>query len=276
MEPTNQWRLIRTKPAAGAWNMAVDEAILQAAGQNLVPPTLRLYAWDPPCLSLGYAQPFSDVNIPALEENGWDLARRPTGGRSVLHTDELTYSIIAPNDEPIVKGGVLASYKRISKALLNALDILGLPARADREYNLPLNGSRANDPICFKVPSNYEITVGGKKLIGSAQARRSGGVLQHGSLPLFGEITRIVQVLMFASDEHRRTTAERLVKHATTVELCLNQQVSWENAASAFETAFQQTLDINLVPSNLTPHELHQADILSRSKHTNSEWLQRL
>ena len=90
------WRLIIDSPAHGAWNMAVDEAILEQTGRGESPPTLRLYDWQPACLSLGYAQPFADVDVDRLKERGWELVRRPTGGRAILHVDELTYSVSAP------------------------------------------------------------------------------------------------------------------------------------------------------------------------------------
>src|SRR5512140_660191 len=101
------WRVVRTPAAPGAWNMAVDEAILEFAARGAVLPTLRLYAWDPPCLSLGYAQPSSDVDLETLRRRGWDLVRRPTGGRAILHTNELTYSVSGPQHEPRLAGGVL-------------------------------------------------------------------------------------------------------------------------------------------------------------------------
>ncbi|HEX9617401.1 MAG TPA: hypothetical protein VGA03_08280, partial [Anaerolineales bacterium] len=114
--PLARWRLIHTPPAPGAWNMAVDEAILEAVGRGQADPTLRLYAWSPPCLSLGYAQPSSDVDLPQLHALGWDLVRRPTGGRAILHTDELTYAVIAPLSEPRLAGSVLESYQSLSQA----------------------------------------------------------------------------------------------------------------------------------------------------------------
>jgi lipoate-protein ligase A len=86
------WRLHLSPPAGGAWNMAVDEAILEAVGRGDSLPTLRLYAWDPPCLSLGSSQPLSDVNISRLQERGWGLVRRLTGGRAVLHSDEMIHT----------------------------------------------------------------------------------------------------------------------------------------------------------------------------------------
>ncbi len=176
------WRLLITSPARGSWNMAVDEAILEETGRGSSLPTLRLFAWEPPCLSLGYAQPIEDVDLDRLHERGWDLVRRPTGGRAVLHTDELTYSVIAPLNEPRVAGTLLESYQRLAKALVEALHLLVLPVQVQEQAVVP--AAQTTNPVCFEVPSAFEITVDGKKLIGSAQARRKEGVLQHGSLPL--------------------------------------------------------------------------------------------
>ena len=223
---TDQWRLLTTPPARGAWNMAVDEAILESAGRGESLPTLRLYAWNPACLSLGYAQPFGDVNLPALAAHGWEIVRRPTGGRAILHTDELTYSVTAPLDEPRVSGTILESYSRLANALIRAVRELGLPV--EMQENEPVE-KRGNNPVCFEVPSTYEITVGGKKLIGSAQARRKEGVLQHGSLPLYGDLTRITQALIFSDDSARQRAASRLLERATTVETVLNRIIDWQS-----------------------------------------------
>src|SRR5512134_3495582 len=160
------WRLIMTPAASGAWNMAVDEAILERAqaGRGESRPTLRLYAWEPACLSLGQAQPIADVDRARLQVRGWDVVRRVTGGRAILHTDELTYSVTGRANEPMLAGGVLESYSRLAQALLLAVKNLGLPVE--------MKAGKANDhpipnPVCFEVPSTYEITVSGKKLIGS-------------------------------------------------------------------------------------------------------------
>ena len=232
----DHWRLVTTPPARGTWNMAVDEAILEAVGRAQSPATLRLYAWEPACLSLGYAQPLEDVDIPRLQARGWELVRRPTGGRAILHTDEITYSVIAPLDEPRVTGTVLESYGRLAAALVEALHLLNLPVEIQEQNT----GNReTSNPICFEVPSTSEITVGGRKLVGSAQARRKEGILQHGSLPLSGDLTRILQVLVFRSEGERTLAATRLLERATTVEAALGRIVSWDEAAKAFASAFE-------------------------------------
>ena len=120
----NTWRLLITLPARGAWNMAVDESILEHVGRGASLPTLRLYAWTLACLSLGHAQPFADVDTNRLQARSWEVVRRATGGRAILHTDELTYSVIAPGDEPRVDGSVLESYNRLAQALLLAVKSL--------------------------------------------------------------------------------------------------------------------------------------------------------
>ena len=268
------WRLLTTPPARGSWNMAVDEAILESATRGDVLPTLRLFAWQPACLSLGYAQSAADADRVRLAQRGWDLVRRPTGGKAILHTDELTYSVTGPQTEPRLAGSVLESYRRLSTALLKALHLLGIPAQSQAEVLHSENEPKG--PVCFEVPSNYEITVGGKKLIGSAQARRREGVLQHGTLPLFGDLTRITTVLAFPDEAGRSLAAERLARRATTAEIVLGYPLDWNTAAHAFATAFEQTLDLALTPAALTPTELERAAELEQEKYSHPSWTDRV
>src|SRR5690349_10912993 len=109
-----QWRLIYDIPANGAWNMAVDESLVESVGAGQSPPTLRFYSWNSPCLSLGYGQRFTDVDVTRVDQLGWDVVRRPTGGRAILHTDELTYSLSLPADDDLAAGTIVESYQRIS------------------------------------------------------------------------------------------------------------------------------------------------------------------
>lgn len=280
--PTSEWRLLQNGPARGAWNMAVDEAILESVGRGESQPTLRLYAWEPPCLSLGFAQPVEDVDPERLRERGWDLVRRPTGGRAILHTDELTYAVIAPHAEPRLSGGILESYRRLSAALLRALDLLGIDAQSEKHTEASSQalqstaGENAAGPVCFEIPSNYEITAAGKKLIGSAQARKQEGILQHGSLPLIGDLTRITDGLRFHDEKDRIAAGERLLGRATTVETVMGYRLSWENAAGAFAAAFQEALNLDLTPGSLTLAERTRAQGLVESKYANPVWTERV
>jgi lipoate-protein ligase A len=267
------WRLLITPPAHGVWNMAVDESILEHLGRSESIPTLRLYAWTPPCLSLGHAQPFADVDISRLKERGWEVVRRATGGRAILHTDELTYSVIAPANEPRVEGSVLESYNRLAQALLLAVKNLELPVEM-KEGKTTENTTP--NPVCFEVPSTYEITVNGKKLIGSAQARKKEGVLQHGSLPLTGNLARICQVLFYENEQAREEAAWRLLERATTIESVLGVEISWEKAAQALVHAFEAQLGLNFEKAELSESESRRAEKLVKEKYDHPSWTERV
>jgi lipoate-protein ligase A len=253
--------------------MAVDEAMLEHIVRAESAPTLRLYAWQPACLSLGHAQPFADVDRARLQQHGWEVVRRATGGRAILHTDELTYSVTGAEREPVLAGGVLESYNRLAQALLLALKELELPVEM-KEGTAGANV--APNPVCFEVPSTYEITVGGKKLIGSAQARKKGGVLQHGSLPLTGDLTRICQALFFEDEAARAATAARLLRRATTVESALGRALRWETAAAAFAAAFETQLGIRFERAELSESETRRAEELVNEKYAHPSWTERV
>jgi Lipoate-protein ligase A len=275
----NTWRLLITPPergAPGAWNMAVDESILEhaQAGRGESLPTLRLYAWDPACLSLGHAQPFADVDTVRLQERGWEVVRRATGGRAILHTDELTYSVIGSAEEPILTGGVLESYNRIALALLSAVKSLDLPVEM-KEHVGQIGNLTYPNPVCFEVPSTYEITVDGKKLIGSAQARKREGVLQHGSLPLTGDLTRICQALVFENEAARAEASKRLLARATTVESALGWSVSWDTAAQKFIQAFESELGLCFEKGELSESESRRTEELVKEKYGQPSWTER-
>lgn len=271
--PPAIWRLIRNAPSQGAWNMAVDEAILESTGRGESPPTLRLYAWDPPCLSIGYAQQISEVDQSQLSQLGWQCVRRPTGGRAILHTDELTYAVIGPVDEPRLAGSLLECYQRLAQVLLDALQLLGIPASINpASESIPLTAGF--NPVCFEVPSQSEITWNDMKLIGSAQARRKDAILQHGSLPLYGDLTRIIQVLSFPDESHRHKAITRLRKRATTAEDILGYRLEWETASQAFERAFARVLNLTFQSGGLSPSESLRAYELYKIKYTTSQWME--
>lgn len=270
------WRLIITPPNIGAWNMAVDEALLASIGNGTSLPILRIYSWSPPCLSLGYAQSIHEVDQSNLRKRGWHLVRRLTGGRAILHTDELTYSVIAPYSEPRLEGGVLESYRRISKALLQALISLGAPVEAHELNQHQVEAKITPLPVCFEVPSNYEITARGKKLVGSAQARKRDGILQHGSLPLRGDITRITEALRFDNQQERSSVNARILERATTIESALGSEISFEKASEAFIGAFNTVLTLNLIQDSLSTDELEYAEVLIKEKYTHPTWNERI
>ena len=179
------WRLLDSGPNIGAYNMAVDEELLARAQAGETAPTLRLYTWHPPAVSIGRFQKIGTaVDVDACRQRGIDIVRRITGGRAVLHHQELTYSIIARTDDPLFPTNVHGTYKIIAAGLLQGLRNLGIPAemvsRSSRYAALVKKDSK--DPACFSSPSWYEILVHNRKIIGSAQRRLSGAFLQHGSI----------------------------------------------------------------------------------------------
>jgi len=278
--PSPTWRLLLSPPANGASNMATDEAIARAVAAGQVPPTLRLYAWEPPCLSLGRAQPGAEVDRAACARDGVDVVRRPTGGRAILHTDELTYSVVAPLDEARVQGDILTSYRRLSRALLAALAHLGVNAESNTQYPISNPQSPIPNPVCFEVPSHYELsTPDGRKLVGSAQMRTGDVVLQHGTLPLVGDIARICKYLARGAGPTGQVDApdpERVHARAATVASVLGRPVTWQQAAEAMTVGFSTALNLKLERGELTPEEQKWLTGLRAEKYANAAWTWRL
>lgn len=268
------WRLIIHKKQNGAWNMAVDEALLESTAANQSPPTLRLYDWEPYTLSLGYAQPISDVDMDMLITCQWGLVRRPTGGKAILHADELTYSVTASESNKILSGSVLESYQRLSLALLKGLEAIGIIADSKpKEDNIQHS---LFSSVCFQHPSDYEITFNRKKLIGSAQARKKGGVLQHGAIPLYGRISRIIDVLAYSSEQEREMAEIGLRQRATTITEILKRKFSWMEMASAIRKGFEETLDLQFVNSDLNDFETRRAQQILEEKYASDQWTKRI
>lgn len=268
-----QHRLIHDQPLPGPLNMAIDEAILNAVSRGEVPPTLRFYAWSPPCLSLGIGQRTADVDRDRLAAQGWHLVRRTTGGKAILHIDELTYSLTLPAEHPLAQLDIVTSYRRISEALLAGLNGLNLTTQADRRApDAPRPGA-----VCFEVPSHYEITtLSGRKLIGSAQRRRHGALLQHGSLPLHGDMGRIVDVLHYPNAIEREEARFAVRKRATTLSDALDgHPVAWQDAVQALTNGFAAVLDGTFTPGELTITERQEAAHLHDTVYTHEDWTAR-
>lgn len=267
----NVVRLLLEPESDGPTNMAVDEAIMAAVGAGEQLATLRLYGWSPPALSLGYSQPVEDVDIRALQERGWGLVRRPTGGRAILHTDELTYSFCGTPESVFFTGGVLESYRRLSGGLAFGLQSMGLQVQAKPA---PTSASFDENPVCFEVPSAFELIVDGRKVCGSAQVRRKHAVLQHGTIPLKGDLGRIVEALHFESPQEAHRARSRLLERAATLSDLLGRRISWDETAAAIRLGMLSALDLELVDGELSDHERSiAADLLP--KHRSEDWIER-
>jgi len=254
----NTWRLIQEDvPQSGAWNMAIDRAMMEAAGAGSAPPTLRFYRWSPAAVSLGKGQPIAAADLARCAADGVDVVVRPTGGWAIFHTDELTYSVAAHSDEPAVAGALLEAYKNLSAALITGLRLLGLDASL---APAPAPGAKDGLIACFAVPYNNEITVGGQKLMGSAQARSQRRLLQHGSLPLTGDVSRAVDYLIFTDEPARESLRQHLREHATTASAVAGRTITYEEAAAALSLGFSTALDLEFSPGSLTAEEMARAE----------------
>jgi lipoate-protein ligase A len=217
--------------------MAVDESLMEDARRGLV--TLRLYRWDPPCLSFGRNQRARGrYDLEAARREGIDVVRRPTGGRAVFHHRELTYAVTAPAGS---WGGLRASYLRINRALLRGLESLGAQvgeARRRSGERSPLPSTRA----CFRDPLPGEITAGGRKLVGSAQWREGGALLQHGSLLLHDDQS-VTERLRLGSPERPAPGTAGPVRAAALAEL-LERMPDVEELAAALRRGFAEELGL--------------------------------
>jgi lipoyl(octanoyl) transferase len=260
------WRLLVDAPADGAWNMAVDEVLLDGVAAGTTPPTLRFYEWMPPCLSLGYFQPFDVVDVDGCRARGIEVVRRPTGGRAILHDRELTYSVALPASVLGHDGGVLPSYHRLSLALQQGLLWLGVPANLAPES--AATGSAEHGPACFDRPSAHEILLNGRKLVGSAQMRRGGGLLQHGSILIEPRLEKLAACLRLARSG--KGIADGV---AGLAELGMTDATQ---IGATIAAAFARSFGVDLVEAKLRPGEEVAARTLAQSKYRSAGWTQRL
>lgn len=245
------WRLLETGPRSGTWNMACDEAVLDAVGDGASPATVRFFGWNPPAISLGRHQADPDVAArDALEALGAEWVRRPTGGRLVWHGppgEELTYSVVAPIGRPPFAGGRTDAYRRIHEALAMGLRRLGLAVDlAPRTPGRPGRIRPASRLACFAATVPWEIEAGARKLLGSAQRRSHEALLQHGSLPLAGDPSAIPERVWPGSFPKRAVT---------TVSATAGRTIGFAEVADALRSGLEETLNVRLASGVLTDRE---------------------
>ena len=258
------WRLLVTEPCDGATNMAIDEALWRGRQAGSSPPTLRFFAWAPPTVSLGYGQRLDrHVDVEACRRLGVGVVRRPTGGSAIYHDGparELTYSVLATADDLGVSADLLDTYRWIGRALVRGLNALGAGAEM-----VPTGRGLARDPaFCFARTGAYEIEVGGKKLVGSAQRRQGTSFLQHGAVLLGVDATRLRALFP--------TTADPLAG-LTTLEAATGRQPTFEEVATALRDAFEAEHGLTLAPGGLTEAETARAERLVRDRYRSDAFL---
>jgi lipoyl(octanoyl) transferase len=292
------WRLLTTPAATGAENMALDEALLDSVIAGAA-PLVRFYGWQPGCLSVGTNQPLAaQIDTGWVLSQGFTLVRRPTGGRAVLHDGprELTYSLVAPVDDSRVSGGVVESYRKISSGLVLGLARLGIAARmaeppevaAERGAS-PLAAARAeiaarrsgrpnpghSDPagaVCFDEATDYEITVDGRKVIGSAQTRRGGVLLQQGSVLLDADLERWSRAFRHPSEDARLRAQTHLTLRMAGLNDFAPAPLDAAAVAEALAAGFAEALGVTLAPDDLTADERRRWAELTGAKYATDAW----
>ena len=243
------WRLLITEPLDGATNMAVDEALLRWRIRGTGAPTVRFYGWRPATVSLGYAQPVDEtVDRARCDALGLGLVRRPTGGSAILHAlpeGEVTYSVVARGGDFPGAEDVLETYRVIGQGLQAGLGRLGVATEL-----VPLVRGRrdlaALPVFCFRRAGAYEIAVGGRKLVGSAQRRQRGAFLQHGSVVLDADAARIRAVFPREPEP---------MAGMTTLAAVLGSRPRFDTVVAALAAGLAEALGSPLAPGGLSPEE---------------------
>ena len=257
-------RLLVDEALPGVRNMAVDEALMRSAGSDAGGVTLRFYRWEPGCLSFGRNQEALGAYDPkAAADLGIDVVRRPTGGRAVYHHQELTYSVTAPAG---IWGSLRETYGRINRARAAGLRELGVPARrvedesenAGRRRTAP-RAPRPTPRACFRDPLPGEVTVEGRKLVGSAQWREGGAFLQHGSVLLVDE-QHVVDALRTSGGGSKA----RVDSGAISLAEVLGEPPPADALGAALVLGFERELGTHVRRGTLSPHEAAAAEALAR------------
>lgn len=264
------WRFIdEPVPGEGAWNMAVDEVLFRAAEEGRAPgPVLRLYAWKPWCLSLGFHQDLSEAADEAYcARAGYDVVRRLTGGKAVLHADEVTYSVVASQEHPaFAGGGLVGTYGLIARALAEGFRTLGLQATlTQRPLQIPPKGGAP----CFLVPSEKEILVAGRKVVGSAQRRGRRAFLQHGAIPLHLDHEELGRA---TGQDGREVDRYRT---AFTGVADVMPSIGAQALRAAIVEGFQRVFGGGWAPRPLDEEERGEAAALRDDRYASREWTEK-
>ncbi|RJQ40308.1 MAG: lipoate--protein ligase family protein [Nitrospiraceae bacterium] len=254
------WRLINSGPDSASRNMALDEAIAVSVRKGSSAPTLRLYSWDMPSVSLGCFQKISDIDTEYCCDASIPIVRRPTGGRAILHNRELTYSFSVKTDNALFSKGIFDSYKKISAAFYLALSKLGLSPEA----KLIREVRHSKSPLCFQSASYGEITIDSRKVIGSAQKRWSDGLLQQGSIPYCIDEPETLKIFRLNSIKDIRGAMAGLMEAVP--------DLSDEKFRDMIKTSFEETFDIKFTDSVPSREETALALKLYSEKYRTEEW----
>ena len=256
-------RLLRMGASGGPTNMAVDEAL---AGLSPDRATLRFYTWDAPALSIGYFQRIAEIDLAACHQLGVTLVRRPTGGRAVLHRLDLSYCLVLPLRSPWTAVSIAESYHRINACMQRGFEILGMAASIGPGQ--VWTSSRRSSPFCFSTIADQEVLVGGKKVIGSAQRRFPGALLQQGSI-LFDFDPAGHLALLRAAERARAVESFRVIGSLREVLGRLPDRLAVE---AALLKGFASEMGMEFAEELLDSEEVELAGRLAESRYGSDRW----
>jgi lipoate-protein ligase A len=237
------WQLIEYNSYTGRYNMDFDLQLVKTI--NTDQPILRFYGWEPHCISLGANQSYDDINLELTASNNIDVVKRPTGGRAILHAQELTYSVIMPNSQ-YVSGRKL--YEDISNAI-----VIGLKSyhpnlnEVELEQDEPDFSRLLKEPsgaLCFASSAKSEIKHRGKKLVGSAQRKLGSTILQHGSILIGREHTNLVHYLNTDLEEKNKLLTD-ISDKTTEIFSIIKQEVNLLELQNNIINGFEKLLGAN-------------------------------
>ncbi|MGL5712712.1 MAG: lipoate--protein ligase family protein [Paraclostridium sp.] len=254
-----KWRVIKNNTYNGAMNMAIDEAIMTSYKEGKSKPTLRFYTWEPACLTIGYFQKLEkEIGLEKCEELGIDYVRRATGGRAVLHEDELTYSVIVGEDNDLIDSSINESYKFISQGIAKGLEIEGI------EVDELSKGERISreklSAACFNTHASYEITINNKKVVGSAQHRKDGVILQHGSIVIDFDVDKLFEIIKTKTPELKERAKRFTASKASGIKNETGKNIDIKSLEESIIKGFEDVFNIQLEEEELSTYELELAN----------------
>lgn len=232
--------------------MEFDVTLAQKLQRNEILPTLRVYGWKPWAISLGYNQSEQDINVEKCSEFSIDIVRRPTGGRAILHANEITYSVVMFADGK----SITEVYSEISRSVVNALQrICSDISYENSQPNFQALYKKQESIPCFSASARYEVQIDGKKLVGSAQRRYSADglpdvVLQHGSILLGTEHKLLAEVLNLENKAVKERILEDIEQKTIDLSTALHRNVTFDETAEVIRSGFEETMNIRFQNNN--------------------------
>ncbi|WP_164908500.1 lipoate--protein ligase family protein [Halobacillus litoralis] len=264
------WYFVDSGHCTPAINMALDEALMNWHRQGKIPPVIRFYGWKPAGLSVGYFQKVKGkIDLEGVQKHGYKLVRRQTGGRAVLHDNELTYSVIVSEDHKDMPASVKEAYLVLSKGLLKGFTNLGIQADfAIPDGKLDVAGSA----VCFEEPSWYELIVDGKKAAGSAQTRKKGVILQHGSIPIDVDDMKLFDMFIYKNERIKERARKAFGDKAVAINQIREETVGFDETKAAFKDGFEKGLNIHLEPFELSEEQWQEVKQIAEERYETDDW----